>query len=468
MKIVVIGGAHAGLSAVNAFRHVNKDDEIVILEKNLRDRPFISAGIKLALNGKVSSAEQVNFEHFEGQPNTTYRAGVLVERIDATKKRVYARRIEDGSMIEESFDKLVYALGSSARVPSFVGADLDRVVFVKDEQDAQDINKFAKGFRKKALVYGGGPVSTELAAALVHAGVHVTFVTRSERLMTRYFDQTVQEDLEKTLTDYKSYFRTIPEVVSVENQGKKIEVNFNNGTSEVFDFMAIASGLQPNTMLLAGQVDMRDNGAIVVNGQMQSSNPDIYAVGDSAVVDGKFDQYFPLMSAALKMGRVAGYALAGVDVQIQPILRTIGFSVFDRFFYKTGLTVTAAKERIGETIERLDIHTPATIHALGEKSDILASLIYDYETGIVYGAQIATNAPAAAEVITTLSHAVSSGLTVDQLAFLDTYFESEINLPYSVANRLGEMGVIAEYQRRHGQEVTKKVTDGDDELNGFQ
>lgn len=98
----------------------------------------------------------------------------------------------------------------------------------------------------------------------------------------------------------------------------------------------------------------------------------------------------------------------------------------------------------------------------------MASLIYDYETGIVYGAQIATNAPAAAEVITTLSHAVSSGLTVDQLAFLDTYFESEINLPYSVANRLGEMGVIAEYQRRHGQEVTKKVTDGDDELNGFQ
>ena len=87
-------------------------------------------------------------------------------------------------MIEESFDKLVYALGSSARVPSFVGADLDRVVFVKDEQDAQDINKFAKGFRKKALVYGGGPVSTELAAALVHAGVHVPFVTRSERLMT--------------------------------------------------------------------------------------------------------------------------------------------------------------------------------------------------------------------------------------------------------------------------------------------
>ena len=303
---------------------------------------------------------------------------------------------------------------------------------------------------------------------MVHAGVHVTFVTRSERLMTRYFDQTVQEDLENTLTDNKVVLRKHQEVVSVENQGKKIEVNFNNGTSEVFDFMAIASGLQPNTMLLAGQVDMRDNGAIVVNGQMQSSNPDIYAVGDSAVVDGKFDQYFPLMSAALKMGRVAGYALAGVDVQIQPILRTIGFSVFDRFFYKTGLTVTAAKERIGETIERLDIHTPATIHALGEKSDILASLIYDYETGIVYGAQIATNAPSAAEVIKTLSHAVSSGLTVDQLAFLDTYFESEINLPYSVANRLGEMGVIAEYQRRHGQEVTKKVTDGDDELNGFQ
>ncbi|MGY4841214.1 FAD-dependent oxidoreductase [Weissella cibaria] len=468
MKIVVIGGAHAGLSAVNAFRQVNETDEVVILEKNLRERPFISAGIKLALNGRVTSAEQVNFEHFEGQPNTTYRSGVLVERVYAAAKKVYARTIDNGSIIEESYDKLICALGSSARVPSFVGADLDRVVFVKDEQDAVDINKFAKGFRKRALVYGGGPVSTELAAALAHSGVHITFVTRSKRLMTRYFDQAIQEDLEKTLTDNKVVLRKGQEVVSVDNQGKKIEVNFNNGTSEVFDFMAIAAGLQPNTMLLAGQVDMRENGAIVVDDTMKSSNPDIYAIGDSAVVDGKFDQYFPLMSAALKMGRVAGYAVAGLDVKIQPILRTIGFSIFDRFFYKTGLTVEAAKERIGDHIERLDIHTPATIHALGEQTDIVASLIYDYESGIVYGAQISTNAPAAAEVITTLSHAVSSGLTVTELAFLDTYFESEINLPYSVANRLGEMGVIAEAKRAAGKAIDRDTVDGDDNLNGFQ
>ena len=279
--------------------------------------------------------------------------------------------------------------------PSFVGADLDRAVFVKNDQDAVDINRFAKGFRKWVLVYGGGQVSTGLAAALAHSGIYVTFVTR-------YFDQAIQEDVEKTLTDNKVVLRKDQEVVSVDNQGKKIEVNFNNGTSEVFDFMAIAAGLQPNTMMLAGQVDMRENGAIVVDDTMKSSNLDIYAIGDSA---------------------------AGLDVKIQPILRTIGLSIFDRFVYKTGLTVEEAKERIGDHIERLDIHTPATIHTLGEQTDIVASLIYDYESGIVYGAQISTNAPVAAEVITTLSHAVSSGLTVTELAFLDTYFESEINLP---------------------------------------
>lgn len=69
---------------------MNETDEVVILEKNLRERPFISAGIKLALNEHVTSAEQVNFEHFEGQPNTTYRSGVLVERVDATDKKIYA------------------------------------------------------------------------------------------------------------------------------------------------------------------------------------------------------------------------------------------------------------------------------------------------------------------------------------------------------------------------------------------
>ena len=86
----------------------------------------------------------------------------------------------------------------------------------------------------------------------------------------------------------------------------------------------------------------------------------------------------------------------------------------------------------------------------------------------MYGAQISTNAPAAAEVITTLSHAVSSGLTVTELAFLDTYFESEINLPYSVANRLGEMGVIAEAKRAAGKAINGDTVDGDDNLNGFQ
>ncbi|WP_245150387.1 hypothetical protein [Weissella cibaria] len=72
---------------------MNETDEVVILEKNLSERPFISAGIKLVLNEHVTSVEQVNFEHFEGQPNTTYRSGALVERVDATDKKIYARTI---------------------------------------------------------------------------------------------------------------------------------------------------------------------------------------------------------------------------------------------------------------------------------------------------------------------------------------------------------------------------------------
>jgi pyruvate/2-oxoglutarate dehydrogenase complex dihydrolipoamide dehydrogenase (E3) component len=262
--------------------------------------------------------------------------------------------------------------------------------------------------------------------------------------MVRYFDDHIQTDLADTLTKNGVKLRFGLEVSAVENQGKKIEVTFSNGDVDTYDFMAIAAGLQPNTMLLAGQVTMQDNGAILVNEQMQSSDPNIYAVGDSAVVDGKFDQYFPLLSAALKMGRVAGYAVAGLNVEIQPILRTIGFSIFDRFYYKTGLTKAAAIERFGSDVAVMDYLTPATIHALDRDEDIRATVIFNPTSGRLYGAQISTDAPAAAEVITTLSHAVSSELTVQELAFLDTYFESELNLPYSVANRLGELGVVEE------------------------
>jgi NADPH-dependent 2,4-dienoyl-CoA reductase/sulfur reductase-like enzyme len=450
MKIIVIGGAHAGLSAVNAFRRVNTEDEIVIYEKNHQIRPFISAGIKLALAGEVKRFDDVNFEHYEDSAHTSFVAGAMIDRVDTHEKMIYGRMIDTGEIISDHYDKLVYALGSSTRVPSFVGSELDQVVFVKDEQDAAEIMKLAKGFRRKVLVYGGGPVSIELAATLAKRGLQTSFVTRSEKLMVRYFDEHIQNDLDKALTNNHVAVRMGTEVVAVENQGKKIAVTFSDGSEDIFDFMAIASGLQPNTMLLAGQVDMTTNGAVLVNDRMQTSDPDVYAIGDAAVVNGKFDQYFPLLSAAFKMGRVAGYSLAGLNVAIQPILRTIGFNIFDRFYYKTGLTKAAAIDRFGKDVEVLDYMTPATIHAMEREADVHASIIFNPVSGRLYGAQISTNAPAAAEVITTLSHAVSSEMTVQELAFLDTYFESEINLPYSVANRLGELGVVDE-AARNGQ-----------------
>ncbi|MDR3190522.1 MAG: FAD-dependent oxidoreductase [Lactobacillaceae bacterium] len=443
MKLLVIGGSHAGFSAVNAFRSINADAEVLILEKNVTSHPFISAGIKLALNGALKNAEEVNFEHFEGQPNSEFRQGVIVERVDAENKKVYGHVLADGSAFEEPYDKLVYALGSSPRVPAFVGANLDRVVFVKDEQDAEEINHLVKGFGKKhALVYGGGPVGVELAAALIHYGSKVTYVTRSENLMQRYFDKPIQLDLEEQLTKHGVNLRKKQEVEFVEEAGKKITVHFNDNTEEVFDFMAIASGLQPNTMLLAGQVDMNPKGAILVNEQMQSSNPDIYVVGDAGVINGKHDQYFPLMSAALKMGRVAGYALAGLDVHILPLLRTMGFTVFDRYYYKTGLNARTAEKIEGWNSTMIELKTPATISTITGDKDIHAVLIYDDTVGTVRGAQIATDAPAASEIIATLANATSARLTVEELAFLDTYFESELNLPYSAANRLGEIGMI--------------------------
>jgi NADPH-dependent 2,4-dienoyl-CoA reductase/sulfur reductase-like enzyme len=453
MKLIVLGGSNAGFAAVNAFRNIDKDSKVVIYEKLDTEHPFISAGIKLALAGKLEEANQIHFEHYDDQTNTDYQQGITIERIDAANKTVYGRNNETGQPFTDTYDKLIYAFGSSPRVPAFVGSDLDRVVFVKDEQDANEIKEFAKkGFGKKhALVYGGGPVGVELANALQAHGVDSTFVTRSAELMPNYYDEAVRTDLEHNMSAHGVRIKKGLEVSSVATNKKKITVNFTDGSSEEFDFMAIAAGLQPNTALLASQVKMSPRGAILVNDQMQTSDPDIYAIGDAGLVDDHNDQYFPLMSAALRMGRVAGYVLGGMSqVKICPILRTMGFKVFDRMYYKTGLTLAKARANGYPHAKLITLSSPSTLLNLGGEGKVIVDLIFDLETGTTHGAQISTEAVAAAELITVFAHAIADELTVEQMAFTDMYFEAEMNMPYSLTNRIAELAMIERHRYKNG------------------
>ncbi|MCM0583223.1 FAD-dependent oxidoreductase [Weissella diestrammenae] len=445
MKIVVLGGSNAGFAAVNAFRQLNQQDEVVIIEKQTIVAPFISAGIRMALDGQLDDASQLSFDRFQGQPNTIYRQGCIVERIDVKNKKVYVRQGDSGQSLVETFDKLIYALGSSPKVPSFVGSDLNQVVFVKDKQDAAEINQLTRRgiVQKKALVYGGGPVSVELAEALQRRGVAVTFVTYAEQMMTKYFDEPLRLNLERLMRDNGIKIKTNVEVVSVDRHGKQIMVHFSDGQEELYNVMAIAAGLQPNTAMLSGQVEMDRYGAALVNDVMQSSQSDVYVVGDAGVIQSDFGRYAPLLSTAIKMGKVAGYQLAGIsDIKLKPHLITMGFEVFGRMYSKTGQTLKQLQQANLPHSKVLTLQAQSTINQVGSQKTVKLGIVFDLKSGRIYGAQIASDDIATTELINVFSQVITEQSTVTELAVYETFFEAEMNLPYALINRIGELAML--------------------------
>jgi CoA-dependent NAD(P)H sulfur oxidoreductase len=344
------------------------------------------------------------------------RVRTNVEGIDAQKGLVY---LSGGESIP--YDYLVMATGADAVRLDIPGKDLEGVHVIRDLMHALKIKSYLnEGGVKKAVLIGGGYIGMEMCEALRNVGVGVKVIDILPRPTCRWdpeFTKMIVEELGKNQVEF------IPETkpLAIEKgTSSKLKMTTSKGDLDA-DLVLMGVGTRYNTALAKSMgVQMGESGAIKVDFHQKTSLGNVWAVGDCCEAFHKIAGrwvYFPLGDVANKQGRVAGQNIGGSAVKFPGIVGAQSFKVFKLEVAATGLTEEeAAKygyEPVSSLIWGLPIGRPM---AQGEKLGI--KLVGDKKTGKLLGGQC-IGEKGAVQRIFALSVALWSGLTVDEVGYLD-------------------------------------------------
>ncbi|AOM84077.1 FAD-dependent oxidoreductase [Salisediminibacterium beveridgei] len=437
MKIAVIGSTHAGTAAVRNMAHLYPEAEIHVYERN-DNVSFLSCGLALYVGGVVKDAQEL----FYSSPEELTAMGIHVHMehdvssIDTDNQTIDVVDLNSGQKRTDAYDRLVMATGSAPVVPPIPGVHLENVLLAKNYNQANRIIEQSKK-ADRITVVGGGYIGVELVEAFQEAGKKVTLIDGENRILNKYLDKeftdVVEEDFEAKGID----LRLGESVTRFEGDGTIQAVHTQNGRVET-DLVILCVGFRPNTDLLAGQVDMLSNGAITVNDYMQTSHPNIFAAGDCCAVrynpTGEYT-YIPLATNAVRMGTLVARNIMAPQSRHIGTQGTSGLHIFGLNMASTGLTETTAN-MLGANVKSVTIHENHRPEFMPTSENVHLKVTFDPDSRRILGAQVLSKADVT-QSINTFSLAVQTGMTIDDLAFVDFFFQPHFNQPWNFMNKAG-------------------------------
>mgnify|MGYP001139638970 CR=1 FL=1 len=438
MKVAVIGCTHAGTAAIVNTAKLYPDAQITVYERN-DNISFLSCGIALYVGGVVKDPEGL----FYSSPQQLAELGVVtkmlheVTEVDTQGKRLKARDLSTGQELEDTYDKLIVTTGSWPIIPKLEGIKLDNILLSKNYNHSNTIIEKAKD-AKRITVVGAGYIGIELVEAFQMNGKEVTLIDSMDRILNKYLDSDYTDRIEASLEDHGIKLALGQTVTRFEGeQGKVSKVITNKGEYET-DLVILCIGFRPNTDLLKGQVDMLPNGAIIVDKYMQSSQPDVFAAGDSCAIHynptGK-NAYIPLATNAVRMGTLVARNLVEPTIPYMGTQGTSGIKIYEQNIAGTGLTETAAVDE-GLDVEAVMIEDSYRPEFMPTAEKVLLKVVYERDSRRIVGAQLMSEVDLT-QSINTLSVCIQNHMTVDQLAFIDFFFQPHYNKPWNFLNTAG-------------------------------
>ncbi|WP_227394879.1 FAD-dependent oxidoreductase [Jeotgalibacillus aurantiacus] len=437
MKIAVIGSTHAGTAAVTNMAQMYPDAEITVYERN-DNVSFLSCGLALYVGGVVEDPKGL----FYSSPEKLQSLGINVKmqhevkEIDTENKQIEAVNLVTGEAVSDRYDKLVMSTGSWPVIPPIKGIRLENVLLAKNYNQANTIIEKSKD-AKHVTIVGAGYIGVELVEAFEQAGKKVTLIDGVDRILNKYLDEEFTEQVEKAFTDRGVELRLGETVTRFEGSGSVEAVVTSGGRIET-DLVIMCVGFRPNTDLLKGKVEMLENGAITVDEYMRTSNPDILAAGDCCAVKynptGK-PAYIPLATNAVRMGTLVARNL------VKPVMKNVGtqgtsgLHIYDLNMASTGLTETAA-EAADIHVKSITINEKHRPDFMPTAENVMLKVSYDPETRKIAGAQVLSKADVT-QSINTLSVCIQTGMTIDELGFVDFFFQPHFNQPWNFLNKAG-------------------------------
>ena len=287
MKVVIVGGVAGGATAAARIRRLDEDAQVIVLERS-GYVSYANCGLPYYVGGVICDKEELTLqtpEKFRKRFCVEVRTRHEVTAIDPLGKKVTVCGLDTGEVYEESYDKLLLSPGAKPVKPDFPGMDSDRLFTLRTVEDTLHIREFMeRQAPKTAVLVGGGYIGLEMAENLMEMGVQVTIVQRPVQLMNT-LDYDMAAFIHAKMREQGAVLKFGSNVTGFGAQDGFVEVYLQNEEPLRADMAVLAIGVSPDTAIAAqAGIRLGIKGSIVVNDRMETSVPDIYAVGDAVQV----------------------------------------------------------------------------------------------------------------------------------------------------------------------------------------
>ncbi|MDL2205627.1 CoA-disulfide reductase [Eubacteriales bacterium OttesenSCG-928-N13] len=433
MKTIIVGGVAGGASAAARLRRLDEHAEITIYERS-GYISYANCGLPYYIGGVIADKEDLTLQ----TPESFYKRFGIVAKvrhevidINLTEKTVTVRNLETDEVFEDSYDKLVLAPGAKAVKPNIPGIDSEKIYTLRTVEDTFKIYDHLRDTgAQSAVVVGGGFVGLEMAENLVRMGLDVTLAEAAPQVLS-ILDGDMVAQIHALLRKNGIKLLLGSGITSFEKADGKIASVFGNGEKLASDLVLLAIGVAPDTAL-AAKAGLKTGlkGSIVVNDKMETSVPDIYAVGDAVEITHFITGEKALVSLAgpaNKQGRIVADNIVGGDSRYKGSQGSSVIKLFDMTAAATGINERQAKS-IGLDYEKV-ILSPASHASYYPGGNVMTiKVLFERQNERILGAQI-VGVDGVDKRIDVIATAIRAGMKATELAELELAYAP----PYSSA-----------------------------------
>ncbi|MCI8530391.1 MAG: FAD-dependent oxidoreductase [Lachnospiraceae bacterium] len=431
MKFLIIGGVAAGTKAAAKLKRVNPQAEVTIVTKG-KEISYAGCGLPYYVGGAIVDKEQliVNTpDKYSALTGVTVYPQREVVSLDPDLKKATAINIGTGAEEIYTYDACVLAVGASPVVPPISGFNLLGVFVMRTPDDAIAARDYIAGDKvKHVVVVGGGFIGLEVAENLMEKGLSVTLIDMAPQIMPG-FDTEMADYVVRHLEKKGMRIFTSTKLEEITGQEQVEGVRTDKGLFPA-DAVILSMGIRPNTEFLQNTGIEMYKGTILVDDQMATNVPDVYAAGDCAMVKNRLTgkrQWSPMGSSANMEGRVLALALGGRDDAYPGVLGTGVVKLSGLSGGRTGLSEVQAKAEGYHPICALAV-TDDKAHYYPGSTWFTIKLVADRDTHKLLGVQVL--GPGAVDKVTDVGvMAVTFGATLEQMTCLDLAYAP----PFSTA-----------------------------------
>ncbi|MDQ7044034.1 MAG: CoA-disulfide reductase [Sulfurimonas sp.] len=442
MKIIIVGGIAAGMSAAAKARRVNRDAEVIVYE--MEDIiSFGACGLPYYIGDFFKNEKRMIARTVEQMQD----AGVNVQvrhqvlSVDPKLKSLSVKNLNTEEVFEQTYDKLMIATGATVIQPPFSNMQIDNIFKLTKMQDGLRLKeKLVSEDIQNITIIGAGFIGVEVVEAMIHLGKSVRLIQRSSRVFNGIFDEKITDLMQEELLS-KGVEVILNESVSSFVGTDKVQAVVTDKQTYKTDLVVVATGFKPNTdFIIDTGIETLNNGAIIVNKKGETSIKDIYSAGDCATVPHMLTHenvYIPLATGANKLGRVVGVNIAGGDAEYMGSLGSACVKVMDYEAATTGLSQPKPQD-MQTKYSTVFIKDKNFTGYYPNQEDLYIKLVYETQSKIIVGGQTLGKNGAALR-INVIAMAIKMKMTTSELGMMDFCYSPPISKTWDALNVVGNV-----------------------------